>query len=88
MLVHGAGAAVDQNLARAIQQIRRRYLKKSGPDIAKALVSLIRRAAKHPTVGHLISPNCVSAVYQTSERNVLVEDHFAGQRRKQCLPHS
>ena len=87
ILIHGAEAAVDRNLIRAIPKIRRRYLKKSGPEIAKVLVALIRRAAKNPSTGHLISPNCVSAVYQTSGQNVLVNDHFAGQRRKQCLPH-
>jgi hypothetical protein len=87
MFFHGVDTAIDPSLDRAIKKIRTRYLGKPGPEIARALVAIIRHAAKHPTLGHLISPNCVGSVHQRPDMPVLVEDYFAGERPKRCLPH-
>jgi hypothetical protein len=86
VILTGTEAAVDSALFRTIQKIRKGYFRKTGKEIAQALVAIVRRASKHPSAGHLISPHCVSSVHQ-AEGGVLVEDHFFGERAKQHLPH-
>ena len=86
MVFHGAEAAINDELLRAIGKIRHAMFKKPGGRIASALVAVVRRAAKHPAHGHLISSNCVSTVlFPTGE--IVCDDHFVGYRRKEHLPH-
>jgi hypothetical protein len=54
---HGAAAALDSDLVRAIAKSRSALFRKSGARIASAIVAIVRRAAKHPKHGHLISPH-------------------------------
>ncbi|HYZ83315.1 MAG TPA: hypothetical protein VE621_02885, partial [Bryobacteraceae bacterium] len=61
MVFHGAEAAISGDL-HAIGKIRRAMLQKPGARIPSALVAVVRRAAKHPMHGHLISLNCISTV--------------------------
>jgi hypothetical protein len=72
---------------RAIAKMRAALFRKSGVRIAWALIALVRRAAKHPVYGHLISPHCVSMVHTTTSPVIACDDHFLGQRPKAHLPH-
>jgi len=87
MIFHGAEAAIDEELVRAIAKIRRALFRKSGARITSALVAVIRRAATHPRHGPLISPHCVSMVHTRGSAEIECDDHFLGQRRKTHLPH-
>lgn len=87
MIFHGAEAAIDSGLVRAIAKIRRALFHKSGARIASALVAIIRRAAQHPKYGALISPHCVRMVHIRESPEIACDDHFLGQRRKTHLPH-
>lgn len=87
LVLHGAEAAIDEDLRRAIQKVRRALFHKTGVRISSALVALVRRAAKHPMHGHLISSHCVSIVHTRGSREISCDDHFVGSRRKIHLPH-
>jgi hypothetical protein len=87
MIFHGAEAAVSGDLLRAIAKIRRAMFQKSGARIASALVAVVRRAAKHPIHGHLISLHCISTVHSATSPEINCDDHFVGYRRKKHLPH-
>ena len=87
MIFHGAEAVIDGDLTRVIAKIRKAFFGRSGARIACALVGIIRRAAKHPTHGPLISLNCVSMVHTRGSSEIACGDHFVGQRKKVHLPH-
>jgi hypothetical protein len=87
MVFHGAEAAIDEDLRRVIEKVRRALSRKSGARIASALVAVVRRAAKHSKHGQLISPHCVSMVQTRGSAQIAFDDHFLGQRRKAHLPH-
>src|SRR5204862_3593582 len=55
LVFHGAEAAIDDDLTRIIGKMRRALFRKPGVRIASALVAIVRRAARHPMHGHLIS---------------------------------
>ena len=87
VIFHGAEGATDENLARVLRKIRRKFFLKDGTRISSALVAVIRRAAKHPKYGALIGPHCVSMVHMRDCAEIVCDDHFLGQRRKTHLPH-
>jgi hypothetical protein len=87
LVFHGAEAAINDELKQAIAKIRRALFRKPGSRIASALVAIVRRAAKHETYGHLISPNCISMVLSASSQEIMCDDHYVGERRKVHLPH-
>lgn len=87
VVFHGAEAAIDGDLVRAIAKMRAALFRKSGVRIASALIAFVRRAAKHPVHGHLISPHCISMVHTRASRAIACDDHFLGQRAKTHLPH-
>jgi hypothetical protein len=87
LVFHGAEAAIDEDLKKAIAKVRRALFLKSGNSIASALVALVRHAAKHPKYGHLISPNCISMIHANGWYQIECDDHIVGKRRKTHLPH-
>lgn len=87
MVFYGAEPAISGDLLRAIAKIRRVMFRKPGARIASALIAVVRRAAKHPIHGHLISLNCTSSVLSANSPVINCDDHFVGYRRKGHLPH-